>query len=84
MVQDVATTMQTLVEKNSNTLEVDCPDSVGTIYADTTKIKQCLFNLIGNASKFTENSTISLKVSRETEDDQHWHRHDRRTYGTAL
>ena len=48
MVQDVVTTMQTLVEKNSNTLEIDCPDSVGSIHADTTKIKQCLFNLIGN------------------------------------
>ncbi len=39
MVQDVATTMKTLVEKNSNTLEIDCPDSVGSIHADTTKIR---------------------------------------------
>lgn len=70
MVQDVVTTMQTLVEKNSNTLEVDCPNSIGSIYADTTKIKQCLFNLIGNASKFTEHGTISLTVSRNTENGQ--------------
>jgi signal transduction histidine kinase len=72
MVQDVATTMQTLVEKNSNTLEIDCPDSVGSIHADTTKIKQCLFNLIGNASKFAEKGTISLTVSKDTEDGQEW------------
>ncbi|MCH8892854.1 MAG: GAF domain-containing protein [Chloroflexi bacterium] len=72
MVQDVATTMQTLVEKNSNTLQIDCPDSVGSIHADTTKIRQCLFNLIGNSSKFTEQGTISLKVSRYTEDGQEW------------
>ncbi len=72
MIQDVATTMQTLVEKNSNVLEIDCPDSVGSIHADTTKIKRCLFNLIDNASKFTEQGTISLTVSRYTEDGQEW------------
>ena len=72
MVQDVATSMQAPVEKNSNVLEIDCPNSVGSIHADTTKIKQCLFNLIDNASKFTEQGTISLTVSRVTEDGQEW------------
>ncbi|MCH8802131.1 MAG: GAF domain-containing protein [Chloroflexi bacterium] len=72
MVQDVATTMQTLVEKNSNSLEIDCPDSVGSIHADTTKIRQCLFNLLSNASKFTDQGTISLTISRYTEDGKEW------------
>jgi signal transduction histidine kinase len=72
MVQDVVSTMQTLVEKNSNTLEIDCPDSVGSIHADTTKIKQCLFNLLSNASKFTDQGTISLTVSRDSEACQEW------------
>ncbi|MCH8801934.1 MAG: hypothetical protein IH963_13615, partial [Chloroflexi bacterium] len=72
MVQDVATTMQTLVEKNSNTLEIYCPDSVGSIHADTTKIRQCLFNLLSNASKFTEKGTISLTVNRYSDDGRDW------------
>ena len=72
MIQDVVTTMQTLAEKNSNTLEIDCPESVGSIHADTTKIKQCLFNLLSNACKFTEQGTISLTVSRDTEDGEEW------------
>ena len=72
MIQDVATTMQTLVEKNTNTLEIDCPDLVGSMHADTTKVRQCLFNLIGNASKFTDQGTISLTVSRENVDGQDW------------
>ena len=72
MVHDVATTMQTLVEKNSITLSIDCPESVGSIHADTTKIRQCLFNLLSNASKFTDQGTISLTVSRDTEDSQEW------------
>ncbi len=53
-------------------MEVDCPDSVGSIHADTTKIRQCLFNLLSNASKFTEQGTISLNVSRDTEDGHEW------------
>ena len=72
MVQDVVSTMQTLVEKNSNSLEIDCPDSVGSIHADTTKIRQCLFNLLSNASKFTDHGTISLTVSRDTAEGQEW------------
>ena len=72
MIQEVTTTMQALVEKNSNSLEIDCPDSVGSIHADTTKVKQCLFNLLSNASKFTEQGTISLKISRESVDDRDW------------
>ena len=62
----------TLVEKNSNTLEIDCPDSVGSIHADTTKVRQCLFNLLSNASKFTENGTITLKVSSEAIEGRDW------------
>ena len=72
MIQEVTTTMQALVEKNSNSLEIDCPDSVGSIHADTTKVRQCLFNLLSNASKFTEQGTISLKISRESVDDRDW------------
>ena len=72
MVQDVVTTMQTLVTKNSNTLEIDCPESVGSIHADTTKIRQGLFNLLSNASKFTDQGTISLAVTRESEDGREW------------
>ena len=72
MIRDVVTTMQTLVEKNSNTLEIDCPDSVGSIHADTTKVRKGLFNLLSNARKFTENGTISLKVSREINDGKDW------------
>ena len=72
MIQDVVTTMQTLVEKNSNSLEIDCPESVGSIHADATKIRQCLLNLLSNASKFTEQGAISLTVSRHIEDGQEW------------
>ena len=93
MIHDVVTTMQPLVQKNSNSLAVDCPDSVGSIHADTTKVRQGLFNLLSNASKFTEQGTISLTISRETTDGQDWinlrcgrhrNRHDRRADGETI
>src|SRR5262249_28822556 len=51
-----------LVTKNGNRLEVDCPADVGTMRADVTKVRQTLFNLLSNASKFTEKGTIRLEV----------------------
>jgi signal transduction histidine kinase len=35
------------------------------LWGDLTKIRQSLFNLLSNASKFTSNGEISLKVTRE-------------------
>src|SRR5207344_2342709 len=52
------------IEKYSNKLEVDCPEDCGNIVADLTKIRQTLFNLLSNATKFTEKGTITLTVRR--------------------
>jgi len=72
MIRDVVTTIQPLVNKNSNTLEIVCPDSVGNIHADITKVRQGLFNLLSNASKFTDQGSITLTVSREGSEGQEW------------
>ena len=72
MIQDVQATIQPLVEKNSNSLEIDCPDSVGSIHSDVTKVKQGLFNLLSNATKFTEQGKISLRISKVTEEGAEW------------
>jgi signal transduction histidine kinase len=34
--------------------------------ADVTKLRQTLFNLLSNASKFTERGTIALHVARHS------------------
>jgi len=65
LVRDVTSTIHPLVEKNSNRLEVNCPEEVGRMRADLTRIRQILFNLLSNAAKFTEQGTIRLDVSRE-------------------
>jgi len=65
MIQEVAATIQPLVEKNANRLSIHCQDDVGSIHADLTKLRQTLFNLLSNASKFTDRGAITLTVSRE-------------------
>src|SRR5215207_6698670 len=60
MVQDVAAIVQPLVEKNGNTLTVVCPDDLGSMQADLTKVRQALFNLLSNAAKFTDSGRIEL------------------------
>jgi PAS domain S-box-containing protein len=68
MVRDVVTTIEPLAQKNANTLEVDCPDDIGTMHADATKVRQSLFNLLSNACKFTEGGAVRLEVRREGAD----------------
>src|SRR5262249_36284512 len=65
LVNEVAATVKPLVQKNGNQLEVDCHPDLGTMRADVTKVRQTLFNLLSNASKFTERGVISLRVKRE-------------------
>src|SRR5258705_7140145 len=64
-VREVAATFQPLVGKNGNRLEIDCPADLGTMRADQTKVRQILFNLLSNATKFTEKGTITLRVTKE-------------------
>jgi PAS domain S-box-containing protein len=64
LVQEVVTTVRPLVEKNNNTLTVHYDDTLGAMQADLTKVRQALFNLVSNASKFTQHGEISLTVER--------------------
>ena len=64
LVRSVATTVGPLVEKNGNTLVVEAAPDLGEMEADATKVRQILFNLLGNAAKFTERGSIELRVTR--------------------
>jgi signal transduction histidine kinase/CheY-like chemotaxis protein len=72
MLDDVVSTIRPLVSQKNNTLVVDCPEDVGSIHADLTKLRQSLFNLLSNASKFTEGGTVTLRVRTEFADGRKW------------
>ncbi len=63
MVEDVATTIRPLVEKNANRLVVRV-EAAGTMRGDLTKVRQMLLNLLSNACKFADHGTITLDIVR--------------------
>jgi signal transduction histidine kinase/CheY-like chemotaxis protein len=64
MAEEIETTVLPLVEKNQNTLSVDIDPLAGVMFADLTKVRQVLFNLLSNATKFTENGRILFRIDR--------------------
>jgi len=72
MIQEVVATMQPLVEKNANVFNVEAPLGIGSMTADLTKVRQSLFNLLSNASKFTHDGSIALRVRRFPASGRDW------------
>jgi len=68
LLDEVATTVQPLIREHANTLAVYCAVNVGSMTADLGKVRQILLNLLSNASKFTEEERITVKVHREGEE----------------
>ena len=68
LIDEVAATIRPLLAKHKNTLVVNHSLQIGSMHADITKIRQSLYNLLSNASKFTENGTITLSVEKESGD----------------
>jgi signal transduction histidine kinase/DNA-binding response OmpR family regulator len=64
-VHDVIPTAQPLIDRNKNQLLVDCAENFGQMRADATKLRQILLNLLSNASKFTDEGVVHLRVERD-------------------
>ena len=65
LIEQVVTTVQPMLGKNGNTLIVNCDRNIGTIYADSSKLRQALLNLVSNAAKFTDRGKITINVWKE-------------------
>ena len=72
MIDEVASTIRPLVEKNANTLHIGCAPDLGVMHADLTKVRQALFNLLSNAAKFTHDGLVTLDASRQRMDGSEW------------
>ena len=64
--------LQTLAQKKNNSLTLHSSSDLGVVYLDEMKTKQILFNLVGNACKFTQNGQIKVYAKRITYQNQDW------------
>ncbi|MBW4680292.1 MAG: MASE1 domain-containing protein [Microcoleus vaginatus WJT46-NPBG5] len=67
LIWEVVTTIQPLADKNANTLTVHCPDDIGSMQLDLSKVRQALLNILSNAAKFTKQGKITLTVDTAAE-----------------
>jgi PAS domain S-box-containing protein len=65
LVWDTSKTIQPLVLKNNNRLNIKCDLKLGEIRADMTRLRQVLLNILSNACKFTKSGEIQIKVNRQ-------------------
>jgi signal transduction histidine kinase/CheY-like chemotaxis protein len=72
LIEDVVKTVEPMATKNGNRIVIDCPASLGAIHADQIRFRQALLNLASNASKFTENGTVSIVAQPQRDGDRDW------------
>jgi PAS domain S-box-containing protein len=70
LVEVALASVRPLAERNGNQFVVICPPELGAMRTDATKLRQVLVNLLGNAAKFTERGTITLRVGRQEAGDR--------------
>jgi signal transduction histidine kinase/CheY-like chemotaxis protein/HAMP domain-containing protein len=64
LLDEVKSIIAPLVAKNGNKLELHLADHIGSMRTDRTKVKQCLLNVLSNASKFTQDGKLTVEVER--------------------
>ena len=72
LIDEIAATIKPMVLKNANTLKIERSETLGSMRADQVKVRQALFNLLSNATKFTDEGTITLQAEREVMDEAEW------------
>jgi signal transduction histidine kinase/CheY-like chemotaxis protein len=72
LVHEVVSIVEPVVSKNGNELRCQVSESVGIMEADAGKVRQALFNLVGNAAKFTSHGIIALTATRESLEHGDW------------
>ncbi len=67
LLSDVNALMQPQAKEKGLEFQIQLPDvALPTLYADETRVKQILFNLVNNAIKFTQSGSVRLTVSEHS------------------
>ena len=61
VIREVSTTLEPLANERGNQLTIEHDEPL-LMVTDKLKLRQVLFNILGNACKFTEHGTISLRA----------------------
>lgn len=83
-VGNVAEIASPLMRQHGNVLQVACPADIGNMTGDTTRLRQILLNLLGNAAKFTENGVVTLTVGKFSDAKGQWVRFSVRDTGIGI
>jgi len=65
LLSDIMMTIEPLLITNHNRINVDYISELDLLYSDITKLRQILLNLLSNATKFTHNGSIIVKIWQE-------------------
>ena len=72
LIDDVVKTIEPLAAKNGNRVVAQCDNSIKTMHADQTRVRQTLLNLASNANKFTEKGTVTIDARQRAENGRDW------------
>jgi signal transduction histidine kinase len=72
IVREVIANVQPMIAENGNRLIVKCPNDLGIVLTDQTKLRQVVLNLMSNAAKFTQEGLITLSVQRRKSQAGDW------------
>jgi PAS domain S-box-containing protein len=62
LLEGVARLLRPLAQAKGLTLTLDCPAELGWVRSDPVRLRQALFNLIGNAVKFTLEGGVTVRA----------------------
>jgi signal transduction histidine kinase len=63
LISDAVQVLKPLAAANGNVLKVIVDQEIGVIRSDAFRLKQCLFNVAGNACKFTKNGVVAIHAA---------------------
>jgi signal transduction histidine kinase/CheY-like chemotaxis protein len=74
LLDEVVSTLEPLIQQNNNTLVSSRGEvALGHITTDSTKLRQIVFNLVSNATKFTKDGTITINTKRyHNHENEEW------------